>query len=424
MKWNSAHWQRKISDLQTFIEPLVAELGRCERRQNAALYVQGLLMPGQRKSIEPMAERLRVDSQKLQQFMADSPWPERPVWQAIRREVIPVVEPLQAWVVDETGWLKQGSDSVGVSHQYCGAVGKQAQCQVAVELVVSDGEVAAPVGGRLYLPENWVKDWPRRQKVGVPDAVEFQTKPQIAGDLIEEALADGVTAAPILGDSVYGNAPELRRRIRRLGLEYLFNGEEPWLAWTQRPKLTQGPKYWSVSQQAPKGQTLRQLAEGFKPNQWQAAAWQAADGEKRATRLAWRQVYLNSDLDEKNGQWPNCWLVADWPAGQADPYHVYIAWLKQPPAKGRMLRLSRGRWPIEQYFQRGKDDLGLDHYEGRGWRGFHHHLTMSAIAYLFVVVDYLHAKKNFWPDVGTGIASDAAIDSALTRLLSLLSNGI
>ena len=424
MKWNSAHWQRKVSDLQKFIGPLVAELGRSERRQSAALYVQGLLMPGQRKSIEPMAERLRVDSQKLQQFIADSPWPERPVWQAIRREVIPVVEPLQAWVVDETGWLKQGSDSVGVSHQYCGAVGKQAQCQVAVELVVSDGEVAAPVGGRLYLPENWVKDWPRRQKVGVPDAVAFQTKPQLAGELIAEALADGVTAAPILGDSVYGNAPELRRRIRRLGLEYFFHGEEPWLAWPQRPKLTHGPKYWSVSQQAPKGQTLRQLAEGFKSGQWQAAAWQATDGEKRATRLAWRQIYLNSDLDEQNGQWPHCWLVVDWPAGQADPYHVYLAWLKQPPAKGRMLRLSRGRWPIEQYFQRGKDDLGLDHYEGRGWRGFHHHLTMSAIAYLFVVVDYLHAKKNFWPDVGTGIASDAAIDRALTRLLSLLSHGI
>ncbi len=197
----------------------------------------------------------------------------------------------------------------------------------------------------------------------------FQTKPQIVGDLIAEALADGLTAAPILGDSVYGNAPELRRRIRRLGLEYCFNAEEPWLAWTQRPKRTHGPKYWSVSQQAPKGQTLRRLAEGCNPGQWQAAAWQAADGEKRATRWAWRQIYLNSDLDEQNGQWPNCWLVVDSPAGQADPYHVYLAWLKQPPAKGRMLRLGRGRWPIEQYFQRGKDDLGLDHYEGRGWRG-------------------------------------------------------
>lgn len=424
MKWNSARWQRKITDLQKFIEPLVAEMGRSERRESAALYVQGLLMPGHRKSIEPMAERLRVDSQKLQQFISDSPWQDRQVWQAIRREVIPVVEPLQAWVVDETGWLKQGNDSVGVSHQYCGAVGKQAQCQVAVELVVSDGEVVAPVGGRLYLPESWATDSPRREKAGVPSAVRFQTKPEIAGDLIEQALADGLTAAPILGDAVYGNASELRERLRRLGLEYFFHGEDHWLAWTQRPKLTRGPKYWSVSKAAPKAQNLRQMAGDFKTGQWQAAGWQAAGGEKRATRLAWKQIYLNSDLEEKTGEWAPCWLVVDWPEGQADPYHVYVAWLKQPPAKGRMLRLSRGRWPIEQYFQRGKDDLGLDHYEGRSWRGFHHHLTMSAVAYLFVVVDYLRAKKNFRPDVGTGIATDAAIARAFTRLLSMLSDGI
>jgi SRSO17 transposase len=424
MKWNSAHWQRKITELQKFIEPLVAELGRSERRESAALYVQGLLMPGQRKSIEPMAERLRVDSQKLQQFISDSPWPDRHVWQSIRREVIPVVEPLQAWVVDETGWLKQGKDSVGVSHQYCGAAGKQAQCQIAVELVVTDGEVAAPVGGQLYLPQSRAEDGPRREKAGIPEAVKFQTKPQIAADLIEEALADGVTAAPILGDSVYGSAGALRGRMRHLDLEYFLNAEEHWLGWIRRPKLSHGSKYWTVAKTAPLGQKLRQLAEGFPPAQWQVAAWRAADGEKRATRLAWKEIYLHSDLDEKSGEWPPCWLVADWPQGQADPYHVYVAWLRQPPAKGRTLRLSRGRWPIEQYFQRGKDDLGLDHYEGRSWRGFHHHLTMSAIAYLFVVVDYLRAKKNFWPDVGSGVARDAAIDRAFARLLSLLPDGI
>ena len=420
MKWNSAHWQRKIAALQKFIEPLVAEIGRSERRESAALYVQGLLMPGHRKSIEPMAERLRVDSQKLQQFISDSPWDDGQVWHAIRREVIPVVEPLQAWVIDETGWLKQGNDSVGVSHQYCGAVGKQAQCQVAVEMVVTDGEVAAPVGGRLYLPESWAKDRARRERVGVPEAVRFQTKPEIAGDLIEEALADGLTAAPILGDAAYGDATHLRRRIRRLGLEYFFHGEDGWLAWTQRPPLQQGRKLWSVSKAAPKAQRLRALADTFKAGQWQTAGWRAADGEKRATRLAWMPIYLSSDLDHDTGEWPPCWLVVDWPEGQADPYHVYVAWLKQPPAKGRMLRLSRGRWPIEQYFQRGKDDLGLDHYEGRSWRGFHHHLTMSAVAYLFVVVEYLRTKKNFRPDVGAGVATDAAINRAFARLLSLL----
>ncbi len=150
MKWNSSHWQRKDGELQSFIKPLVADVGRSERRERAALYVPGLLMPGQRKAIEPMARRLGVGSQKLQQLICGSPWPDRAVWRAIRREVTPVVEPLYAWVVDETGWLKQGKESVGVSQQYCGAVGKPAPCQVAVELVVTDGEVAAPIGGRRY----------------------------------------------------------------------------------------------------------------------------------------------------------------------------------------------------------------------------------------------------------------------------------
>jgi SRSO17 transposase len=420
MKWNSAHWRRKAVELQKFIEPLVAQIGRSERRESAALYVQGLLMPGQRKSIEPIAQRLQVDSQKLQQFLSDSPWQENQVWRAIRREVVPAMEPLQAWVVDETGWLKQGSHSVGVSHQYCGAVGKQAQCQVAVELVVSDGEIAAPVGGRLYLPEIWTKDRARCREAGVPEKVTFQTKPDIAGDLIEEALADGLTAAPILGDSAYGRTPEWRRRLRRLGLEYFLHAEEHWLAWAQRPKMTHGHKLWKVAKTASKAPPLRHFAQSFKDGDWQAATWEAADGEKRATRLAWRRIYLNTDLDEKSGEWPPCWLVVDWPEGQPDPYHVYAAWLQQPPAKGRSLRLSRGRWPIEQYFQRGKDDLGLDHYEGRSWRGFHHHLVMAAVAYLFVVQDYLRAKKNFWPYVGAGVAGDAAIARAFARLVSLL----
>jgi SRSO17 transposase len=424
MKWNSAHWRRKVAALQRFIEPLVADIGRSERRESAALYVQGLLLPGQRKSVEPIAQRLQVDSQKLQQFLSDSPWQDQRVWRAIRREVIPAAEPLQAWVVDETGWLKQGQHSVGVSHQYCGAVGKQAPCQVAVELVVSNGDIAAPVGGRLYLPEAWAKDRVRRQEAGVPETVSFQTKPEIAGDLIAEALADGLTVAPVLGDSVYGNAPPLRRRLCGLGMEYFFNAEEHWLAWEQRPKVSHGHKYWAVARRASKGKKLRQLAENFKPAQWQPATWEAADGEKRATRLAWKEIYLHTDLEETSGEWQPCWLVVDWPEGQPDPDHVYIACLKQPPLKGRSLRLSRGRWPIEQYFQRGKDDLGLDHYEGRSWRGFHHHLVMAAVAYLFVAMDYLRAKKNFWPYVGTSAAGDAAINRAFTRLLSVLPDGI
>ena len=166
MEWNARLWRQSIERFKAFMIPLAAPLGRSERRTAATNYVQGLLMPGQRKSIEPMAARLGMEPQRLQQFMADSPWDETELWRVIRREVVPHFEPIEAWIVDETGWLKQGKNSVGVAHQYCGAVGKQANCQVSVELVVSDGFVAAPVGGRLYLPQSWIDD-PQRCAKGL-----------------------------------------------------------------------------------------------------------------------------------------------------------------------------------------------------------------------------------------------------------------
>ena len=180
---------------------MVAELGRCERRVAAARYVQGLLMPGQRKSVESMPERLGVDAQELLQFVSASPWSDQAVWTVVRQKIIPHLEPMETWVVDETGWLKQGQHSVGVSPQYCGSVGKQANCQVSVELVVSDGWIAAPIGGRLYLPESWTKDPARCARAGVPEDVGFGTQPMIALQLLQEALTDGVAPAPVLEDA-------------------------------------------------------------------------------------------------------------------------------------------------------------------------------------------------------------------------------
>lgn len=422
--WNQKLWRRSLEQFPEFLEPLVAELGRSERREGAALYVQGLLTPGARKSIEPMAARLGVDMQKLQQFIADSPWDEQEVWQAIRREVVPVMEPLTAWIVDETGWLKQGDKSVGVAHQYCGAVGKQANCQVSLELVVSDGEIAAPVAGRLYLPENWASDAARRQTAGVPPEVQFQTKPMLALALIGEVLAAGVGRAPVLGDEVYGTASELRRGLRELELEYFLNAGGDLLAWTGPVKTRRAKKYWDVAAGQPPAASLATLSRTLKGPQWHAVAWRAADGTKRRTRIGWLPVQVYSDLDRHRGDWPPCWLVVDWPEGEANPYHLYLAWLKQPPSPARCLRLSRGRFPIEQFFQRDKTDLGLDHYEGRSWRGFHHHLVLAAVAYLFVTVIYLRSKKNFWCYVGSGAARDPALARAADRLPPLLRHTI
>jgi SRSO17 transposase len=424
VQWSQKLWERSVDQFAEFIEPLVAELGRSERREGATLYVQGLLIPGERKSIEPMAQRLGADSQKLQQFMADSPWDDRDVWRAIRREVAPVMEPLAAWIIDETGWLKQGNKSVGVAHQYCGAVGKQANCQVSVEVVVSDGEIAAPVAGRLYLPEKWAGDKERRQAAGVPEAVDFQTKPAIALDLIKQALADGVSPAPVLGDEVYGVASELRWGLRQLGLEYFLNAGGDLLAWTKPVKTRLAKKYWGVPEDQPKATPLAALSQAIATTRWRPVAWRAADGTKRKTRIAWLPVYVWSDLNRDTGEWPRSWLVVDWPEGEADPYHLYLAWFKTEPTPQRCLRLSRGRFPIEQFFQRDKTDLGLDHYEGRSWPGFHHHLVLAAVAYLFVTVIYLRSKKNFWCYVGTGVARDAAVVGAFDRLLSVLPNKV
>ena len=169
--WTAKLWKESVTQFLEFLHPLIAGLGRSERRVAATRYVEGLLMPGQRKSIEPMAGRLGIDAQSLQQLVSSSPWSDEALWRALRQEVIPHLEPLEAWVVDESGWLKQGQHSVGVSHQYCGAVGKQANCQVSVEVVVSDGGVAAPIAGRLYLPQNWAEDAKRRAEVGVPAKV-------------------------------------------------------------------------------------------------------------------------------------------------------------------------------------------------------------------------------------------------------------
>ena len=420
MKWDEAQWRRCVDQFADFIEPLVAELGRRERREGAALYVQGLLLPGERKSIEPMAARLGVDSQKLQQLLADSPWDDQVVWRAIRQAVLPALEPVGAWIVDETGWLKQGTHSVGVAHQYCGAVGKPANCQVSVEVVVSDGEIAVPVAGRLYLPESWANDPQRRQAAGVPPEVRFQTKPAIALELVRQLVADGVSAAPLLGDEVYGGASELRAGLRALGVEYFLNVGGDLLAWTRPVRTRRATKYWGVAPGEAAPVTLATLSRSLAQHQWHTVAWHAADGSLRRTRLAWQAVYVLSDLDRETGQWPQTWLVVDWPEGESAPYHLYLAWLKTPPTAKRVLRWSRGRHPVEQYFQRGKTDLGLDHYEGRSWRGFHHHLVLAAVAYLFVTAMYWRSKKNFWCYVGTGAGSDPAVAGALDRVLSVL----
>ena len=371
-----------------------------------------------------MAARVGVEAQSLQQLVTSSPWSDQALWQAIRREVIPHLEPLEAWVVDETGWLKQGQHSVGVSHQYCGAVGKSANCQVSVELVVSEGWVAAPIAGQLYLPRSWSEDAQRRKEAGVPAEVEFRTKPELALALIQQTHANGVCPAQVLGDSAYGDSADFRQGVRQLGMEFFLQVEPTHKAWTAPVTLEKKRTRYALAPGAPAALTLAEVVADWPEAQWKSCSWEAANGRRQRTRLAWCEVYLEHRLRQDGASPEKVWLVVDWPAGDSTPYHYYLAHLHRPPSKAHCLKLSRSRWHIEQYFQRAKDDLGLDHFEGRSWRGFHHHLALSAVAYLFILVQYLRTKKNFWSHVGTDPASDPALAGESERLLQLLRDGI
>ena len=420
MEWNQKLFVRHRKQFQEFVTPLLATLGRSERRLHAARYIEGLLMPGERKSMEPMASRLGVDMQGLQQLITDSPWDDQPLWATIQREVVPSLEPLEAWILDECGWVKQGRDSVGVSHQYCGAVGKQANCQVSVELAVSDGWVVAPIGGRLYMPKSWTDDPKRCDRAGVPPEVEFATRTRLGAELIEQALHNQVSRAPILADAMYGDSAEFRARLRKHQLEYFLQvtpGEHK--GWREPVKSRLKQVHYHVDKGTPPSQTLVELAAQIHQREWRQCEWTSASGHTRTTRLAWCELYLQADLHQ--GGIEKHWLVVDWPEADPKPYHYYIAHLHDPPSRARCLRLSRSRWQIEQFFQRAKTDLGLDHFEGRSWRGFHHHLVLCVIAYLFILTVYLRSKKNFWCHVGTDAASDPAIAGEVERLLPFLS---
>jgi SRSO17 transposase len=300
-------------------------------------------------------------------------------------------------------------------------VGKQANCQVSVEVVITDGWVAAPIGGRLYLPKSWTDDRERRARAGVPEEVEFATKPMLAIEIIREAMRDGVAAAPVLGDAVYGGNSAFRAALRDLQLEFFLQvdpGQHK--GWDHEVSTAVKRVRRYVSADTPAAQTLAEITMTFPKQAWKNCSWVTVGSQTQTTRLAWCQVFLQHDLRHAGGELEKLWLVVDWPEKDAAPYHYYLAHFHRPPTKAKCLRLSRSRWHVEQYFQRSKTDLGLDHFEGRSWRGFHHHLVLSAVAYLFILTVYLRAKKNFWCDVGTDSPPDPAVFGEVARALRVL----
>jgi SRSO17 transposase len=386
-----------------YLDGIAAVLGYSPRAAAARAYCTGLLLPGGRKSIEPMAARLdpgRVQAahQSLHHVVATAEWDDAAVLAAVRNFALPALErhgPIRHWIVDDTGFPKKGKHSVGVARQYCGELGKQDNCQVAVSLSVANDHASLPIAWRLYLPETWAEDAERRAKTGVPEEVAFATKPAIALEQIQLALAEGVPVGVVLGDAGYGDATEFRVGVGDLGLRYVLgirSGTSVWpsgqaplppLPWSGqgRPpsRLRRSPAHQPVA--------VKELALGLAPRTWRTVTWREGSRAALVSRFAAVRVRPAHRDTARSEPWPEEWLLIEWPKGATEPTKYWLSNLPPRTPLKDLVRAAKARWVIERDYQELKQEIGLGHYEGRGWRGFHHHASLSIAAYGFLVAE-------------------------------------
>ena len=389
------------SRFTAYVEGLTSVIGHADRAKPLRDYCMGLMMPCERKSVEPMAaitapERTAAQHQSLLHFVGEGKWSDEKVLAKVRELVLPQIErhgSIEAWIIDDTGFPKKGQHSVGVTRQYCGQLGKQDNCQVAVSLSLANHHASLPVAYRLYLPEDWVKDSGRRRKTGVPKEVSFKTKPEIALEQITAACAAGLPRGVVLMDAGYGNNSELRADITALGLAYVAGILSTTTVWA--PDTGPLPaKKWSGIGRPPtllrrdgKHQpiSVKELALGLPKRSWRVVKWREGSAEwlsSRFARVRVRAARCDFKLTESR---PEEWLLIEWPEGEKEPTKYWLSNLPKDIAFRQLVDIAKLRWRIERDYQELKQEVGLGHFEGRGWRGFHHHATLCVAAYGFLV---------------------------------------
>jgi SRSO17 transposase len=396
--------------LRQFLEELVVHMGRAERQHWATMYIRGLLLDGERKSIEPMAARLPgADVQALRQFVGQSPWAWEPVQEALALSVVDHLLPEAVYLLDTTSFPKQGTHSVGVARQYCGALGKTANCQVTVSVHLGTEATSVPLTWALYLPASWASDPARRAEVGIPPRVAFQTKPELALACLDRVRAWGLAPRPVLADSEFGNSWDVREGLHTRGYPYCVQVEATTAAWPRcptppaaRPPRGRGrPRTRPRRNELPAPASLAALAQGLPARAWRTVTWRPGSKGPLTSRFARFPVWCAHDYQRGGPCAPReetC--LVEWPPDEAAPTKYWLADLRgEPLGLRRLVRLAKGRWRIEQDYRELKDELGLDHFEGRSWPGWHHHVTLVSMAYAFLVLERARAKKNLTADV-------------------------
>ncbi len=386
-----------------YLDGIAAVLGRANRAAAARAYCTGLLLPGERKSVEPMAARIAPDRvqaahQSLHHVVAQAEWDDAAVLRAVRERVLPAIErhsPVRYWIVDDTAFPKRGTHSVGVARQYCGQLGKQDNCQVAVSLSAANDRASLPIAYRLYLPEAWAEDPARRAKAGVPEAIGFETKTAIALGQLRQAREAGVPVGTVLGDAAYGDECDFRVGVAELDLRYVLGirgattvwppGQAPlppapWSGRGRPPaRLRRGPEHRPVS--------VKDLALGLPSKAWRSVTWREGSQAELTSRFAGVRVRPAHRDTQRSAPWPEEWLLIEWPEGEAEPAKYWLSNLPPGTALRDLVHTAKARWVIERDYQELKQEIGLGHYEGRGWRGFHHHASLCIAAYGFLVAE-------------------------------------
>jgi SRSO17 transposase len=386
-----------------YIESLSDVLGHMDRAEPLKDYCTGLLMPVERKSVEPMAAmvspaRASAAHQSLLHFVGQSTWSDEAMLGKVRELVTPAFAArggVEALIVDDTGYQKKGTHSVGVARQYCGRLGKTDNCQIAVTLSLANHDMSLPIAYRLYLPEAWANDTDRRGKAHVPKDVKFQTKPQIALSQIEAALKAGVARGVVLADAGYGGDGAFRARLTALGLTYAVGVQSTLSVWPPGEEPLPA-KAWSGKGRPPsrvrrdddhRPFSAKDLALRLPAAAWALVEWREGSNQTLSSRFA--AVRLRPASRDHNLAAPHAveWLVVEWPEGEAQPTKYWLSTLPEDTPLKDLVDLIKLRWRIERDYEELKSELGLAQFEGRGWRGFHHHASLCIAAYGFLLLE-------------------------------------
>jgi SRSO17 transposase len=386
------------TDLTTFLDEVVGTLGHSRRRHWCDAYLRGVLLDGHRKSVEPMAARLKAIEQgdedyeqALQQFLNQSPWDEQAVLASLHAWVAKRFGTAGALIIDDTGFPKQGEHSVGVARQYTGTLGKVANCQVAVTLQLATGTDVVALDARLYLPESWAADRGRLAKAGVPDGVGYQPKWQLALAMLRRAAARGFRGV-VLADSLFGSVTEFREQLGADGRAYCVGIDSTLKVIAADADLGPVPKPSGPGRPPTRPSKVRAGAKSPSVRQWavdhaadfRPVTWREGTKGKMAGRFAAWRVRPAHKLSAGREPLDACWLLVEWPEIADQPAKYFFSNLPAATSLKRLVATAKGRWWVEHSYRELKDELGLDHFEGRSWRGWHHHAVLVLMAYAFL----------------------------------------